>query len=164
MISKLLTKCLSFSFVSFIYIQQKYQKYQTIPNPTHHHGHFPLNHPVNPRCILIKLSNISRNDIYIEYRILKTQYCPRPNKNNNNNMKISCVRPHTHTNTHLRCLAIDINRIIERSINQSCNLLCFICVSCCCFAFIEQKTQTNQKKTPTKSNVGCYFPLTIDNR
>lgn len=101
------------------------------------------------------------NNVYI-YRIsYRTQYCPRPT-NNNNNMKISCVRPHTHT-THLRCLAIDINRIIERSINQSCNLLCFICVSCCCFAFIEQKTQTNRKNT-YQNTIKCWLLFPVNNR
>lgn len=113
-------------FICFFYLHTT--KIPNIPNPTHHHGHFPLNHPVNPRCILIKLSNISRNDprhnkrityIYrISYRILKTQYCPRPT--NNNTMKISCVRPHTHTHTFtmLGNRYQSNNRTINQSIMQ----------------------------------------------
>lgn len=117
-------------FICFFYLHTT--KIPKIPKPTHHHGHFPLNHPVNPRCILIKLSNISRNDprhnkrityIYrISYRILKTQYCPRPTKTNNNNntMKISCVRPHTHTHTFtmLGNRYQSNNRTINQSIMQ----------------------------------------------
>lgn len=77
---QLLTKCLSFSFVSFIYIKQK--KYQN--QQTHHHGHFPLNHPVNPRCILIKTipkrssTHHKTNNVFIIYRISSNKNCPRP--------------------------------------------------------------------------------------
>lgn len=162
-------------FICFFYLHTT--KIPNIPNPTHHHGHFPLNHPVNPRCILIKLSNISRNDPrhnkritykYIVSNIVSyTQNTILSSSNKKKTIIIILwkylVFVRTHTHTHLRCLAIDINRIIERSINQSCNLLCFICVSCCCFAFIEQKTQTNQTNT-YQNTIKCWLLFPVNNR
>lgn len=118
-------------FICFFYLHTT--KIPNIPNPTHHHGHFPLNHPVNPRCILIKLSNISRNDprhnkrisyIYIEYRIVYSKHnivlVQQKKNNNNNTMKISCVRPHTHTHTFtmLGNRYQSNNRTINQSIMQ----------------------------------------------
>lgn len=120
-------------FICFFYLHTT--KIPNIQNPTHHHGHFPLNHPVNPRCILIKLSNISRNDprhnkritykyivsnivSYTQNTILSSSN--KKKNNNNNTMKISCVRPHTHTHTFtmLGNRYQSNNRTIKQSIMQ----------------------------------------------